>query len=54
MAIDIRRCLKEDLDRLNVSGSDSPLNVSSFEYTYDFEDGGLEVADRIERSDNRR
>ena len=26
-----------------VSGSDSPMNVSSFKYFYDFEDGGLEI-----------
>jgi hypothetical protein len=26
-----------------VSGTDSPMNVSSFQYSYDFEDGGLEI-----------
>jgi hypothetical protein len=26
-----------------VSSTDSPMNVSSFRYSYDFEDGGLEI-----------
>jgi hypothetical protein len=26
-----------------ISGTDSPMNVSTFVYVYDFEDGGLEI-----------
>jgi hypothetical protein len=39
----IIKLLEKNGIKCRVSGSDSPLNVSSFEYRYDFEDGGLEV-----------
>jgi hypothetical protein len=39
----IIKLLKENRIKCDVSGSDSPLNVSSFEYTYHFADGGFEI-----------
>jgi hypothetical protein len=35
--------LKTNCIRCDVSGSDSPMNVSNFEYVYHFEDGGFEI-----------
>ena len=39
----IIKLLEKNGIKCDVSISDSPLNVSSFEYMYEFEDGGLEV-----------
>jgi hypothetical protein len=39
----IMKLLGEKGIKCHVSGTDSPLNVASFEYRYDFEDGGLEI-----------
>jgi len=37
----IIKLLEKNGIKCRISGSDSPLNVSSFEYMYDFEDGAL-------------
>jgi hypothetical protein len=39
----IIKLLKRNCIECDVSGADSPMNVSNFEYIYRFEDGGFEI-----------
>jgi hypothetical protein len=46
------KLLKEKCIKCDVSGSDSPFNVSSFEYTYHFSDGALRSTRATTSSDH--